>query len=145
MSIRESPEPQDNVEKQLRLIAEIRRIANMLGVDRLSQREFDRLHQLGGTSTIGYQFGSWNRALIAAGLNPNPQGGGERMPELSAADLLDEILRLRDELKKLPSERELSRFGRFSLSPYKDRWGTFKHAKEAALAYEQQHTKQDDP
>ena len=108
MSIRASSVPQDNAEKQLRLVEEIRRVASMLGVDRLSQREFDRRHSLGGVSTVGYRFGSWNRAVVAAGLKPNPPGGTDREPELDATELLDEVLRLRDELKKLPSERELS-------------------------------------
>jgi hypothetical protein len=138
MSLRETSEPQDSAEKQDRLVNEIRRIAAILGVDRLTQREFDRYHSFGCLSTVGYQFGSWNRAVVAAGLKPNQSGGADREPVLDATELLEEILRLSDELKKLPSERELSRFGKFSLKPYRDRWGTFNRAKEAAEAYEKE-------
>jgi hypothetical protein len=121
-------------------VEEIRRIAQMLGVDRLSEDEFHKHHSLGGLTPVGYQLGSWNRAVLAAGLKPNLVAGiGE--PQLDATELLEEILRLREELKKWPSERELSRFGRVSLAPYRDRWGTFKQAKEAAALYGQRNAK----
>jgi hypothetical protein len=106
MSIRKSSEPQDNDEKQRLLVVEIRRVAGMLGVDRLSQREFDKHHAIGGVTTVGYQFGSWNRAVVAAGLKANLPNGADREPTLDATELLEEVLRLRNELKKLPSERE---------------------------------------
>lgn len=138
MSIRESAEPRESADKQARLVVEIRRISHLLGVNRLSQREFEQHRLLGSPSTVGYQFGSWNRAVVAAGLLPNPPGGAGRASELEASTLLEEVLRLRDELQKMPSERELSRFGRHSLKPYRDRWGTFRQARKAAIAYEAQ-------
>lgn len=39
--------------RQVRMIKEIQRIASNLGVDRLSQREFDQHHSLGGVTTAG--------------------------------------------------------------------------------------------
>lgn len=119
-------------ERQLRVIAEILRVANMLGVDRLSQNDFDKHHQLASLSTAGYQFGSWNRAVKAAGLEPYESGKNNVGPKLSDEELLLEIIRLHGELGKTPSERELARFGKFSPKPYRDRWGSWTKARNAA-------------
>jgi hypothetical protein len=126
--------------RQRELISEIQRVARILGVDRLSQREFDRNRSQGSVTTIGHQFGSWNEAVMAAGLQPNPSGGSSRGTILDANELLAEILRVRNELGELPSERKMSRWGQFSLSAYRDRWGTFTKAREAAVAFEQSRT-----
>ncbi len=117
--------------KQLRVVEEIQRVAQSLGVDRLSQREFDRHHKLAGCSTAGYQFGSWNRAVQAAGLEPYEAGKGNAGPKLSDTELLEEIIRLHAELGKEPSETEMARFGTYSPQPYK-RWGGWSAAKIAA-------------
>jgi hypothetical protein len=127
----------EHTERQRELIAEIQRVARQLGVDRLSQREFDRHHSLASVTTVGHHFGSWNEAVVAAGLKPNPQGGSSREAALDADVLLQDILRVRDTLGELPSERRMSRFGKYSLSPYRDRWGTFKKARDAAVAFDQ--------
>ncbi len=118
-------------DRQLRVIAEIQRVARLLNISRLSKREFDKHHELGGLSTAGYQFGSWNRAVRAAGLEPNPQGMGSE-PVITDIELLEEIIRLHRHLGKRPSDREMGRFGKFSPKPYNDRWGTFVRAREAA-------------
>ena len=97
--------------RQRELISEIQRVARILGVDRLSQREFDRNRSQGSVTTIGHQFGSWNEAVVAAGLKPNPSGGGSRGPVLDANELLGDILRVRSEIGELPSERKMSRWG----------------------------------
>jgi hypothetical protein len=121
-------------DRQRQVIAEIQRVADMLSVDRLSQREFDKHHQLVSLSTAGYQFGSWNRAVRAAGLEPYKSGQSNPGPKLSDDDLLQEIIRLGQQLGKDPSEREMARFGLFSPRPFKKRWGSWIAAKEAAYA-----------
>jgi hypothetical protein len=121
-------------ERQWRVVAEIQRVAAMLGVDRLSQRQFDASHEIAGLTTAGYQFGSWNRAVKAAGLEPYEPGASNQQAKLSDDDLLEEIVRLHRELGKTPSERELARFGQYSPKPYKARWGSWVAAKEAAYA-----------
>lgn len=117
---------------QLRVIAEIQRIADKLNVDRLSSNDFDLHHELSGLSTAGYQFGSWNRAVVAAGLHPNEPGYSNKGPKLSDEELLTEIIRVHRQLGKKPSEREISHFGNYSVRPYKARWGTFSAAREVA-------------
>jgi len=119
-------------ERQLEIVNEIRRIAKLLDVERLSSSEFDKHHQIAGVSTAGYQFGSWNRAVKAAGLKPYPTGGGDRSPKFNDVELLEEVIRVHKELGKQPSEREFSKFGKFSIRPYIARWGTFKQGREQA-------------
>jgi hypothetical protein len=117
------------------VIEEIRRVARELGVDRLSQREFDQHHRLAGTSTADYQFGTWNEAVRAAGLVPYEPGQSKIGPTLSDENLLREIVRLHQELGKRPSEYDMARHGQFSPKPFRDRWGSWVAAREAA--YEQ--------
>ena len=117
---------------QLTVVKEIQRIASVLGKSTLSQREFDAHHQLSGVSTAGYQFGSWNEAVMAAGLEPKPPGGAGRGPRITDEELLLELVRLRDELGGFPTLRKLAKFGRFSEKPYRERWGSLRAACEAA-------------
>jgi hypothetical protein len=119
-------------EGQQRMVKEIQRIASELGQKSLSENEFDKHHQLGGVTTAGHQFGSWNDAIKAAGLEPNPMGGSHQEKIYSDDELLQEIIRLHCEMGNSPSERRFSFRTRFSLRPYRDRWGTFAKAKEAA-------------
>jgi hypothetical protein len=117
---------------QQRTVLEIRRIAVELGVKSLSQNQFDEHHHLAGVSTAGYQFGSWNAAVKAAGLEPIPSGCSNPQPLYTDDELLDEIIRLDKEHGKPPSERLMAFKGKFSPKPYRDRWGTFARAREAA-------------
>lgn len=115
-----------------RIVKEIQRVAKLLGVDRLSRREFDEHHELGGASTAGNLFGSWNLAVKAAGLQPYPTGGSSTGPKINDDELLREIIRIHVELGKTPSERNMNAFGKFSIKPYRSRWGTFVDARKAA-------------
>lgn len=113
---------------QERVIAEIRRVAADLGVERLSQREFDRHHKIAGLSTAGYQFGSWNTAVRAAGLAPHKAGGWDHTSKFTDEELLRDLLRLEVALCKSPTERMVAAKGSFSPKPYKDRWGSIRKA-----------------
>lgn len=117
---------------QRRLIAEIQRVAAELGVDRLSQDEFGRHHRIAGLTTAGCQFGSWNAAVVAAGLDPYPRGGSTVGTKITDEELLQDLLRLKAELGTRPSERKVAAFGRYSLTPYKDRWKSVANAYETA-------------
>lgn len=117
---------------QLRIIEEIRRVAAELNVDRLSQDQFDKHHRLGGVTTAGHQFGSWNDAVKAAGLVPYEPSQGNVSLKLSDEELLRDLLRLESKLGGPPSERKLARYGQFSLKPYKTRWGSLPNAVKRA-------------
>ncbi len=122
-------------EKQEEVIREIRRVASLLGSNSLSQSEFGRHSRL-STSTIKGRFGSWTAAIEAAGLTPNPQGPPSDIKEIVYTDdeLLLEIVNLTQKLGKIPSSNEMYAIGKFSLRPYRDRWGTWTKARRTAYA-----------
>jgi hypothetical protein len=62
----------------------------------------------------------------------DPSHNLRRKPVLSENALLEEIIRLTEELGKLPTESELSAFGQFSPKPHRTRWGSFSKAVQAA-------------
>jgi len=117
--------------RQQRVVEEIQRVATELGVDRLSRREFDEHHRLACCSTAGYQFGSWNRAVQAAGLATYESGNNNVGPKISDTELLEEIIRLHTELGKRPSQLEMARFGKYSPKPF-GRWGSWSVAVDTA-------------
>jgi len=119
------------VDKREEYISEIRRISTKLGVLHLTQRDFARNSKI-GISGICNVFGSWNRAIEAAGL----QTMKNYVPEHSTIpdiELLEEIIRLTKELGKKPSDREMNALGKYSTRPYVKRWGSY--AKGRDLAY----------
>jgi hypothetical protein len=74
----------------------------------------------GSLSDITYLFGSWNAAVRAAGLRPNPPAKSARR-RLTDEALLAEIQRVAGTVGGPPSERAFARHARLSLAPYKDR------------------------
>lgn len=121
--------------EQARIVAEIKRVAQSLGGARsLSQRQFDKHHQLGGVTTAGQQFGSWNEAVQAAGLKPYPSGGRLSVRRFTDDELLAEIIRVHRVRGAPPTERWMAKLSKFSLAPYRDRWATLAKARMAAYA-----------
>lgn len=111
-----------------RVIEEIKRVA--AGSNQLSQTEFQAKGTIGLTS-VRYAFGSWNKAVIAAGLKPFRFG--HRRPSAAPDRIyLDAIIRVTRKLRKRPTEAEFMAENTFSLKPYRVRWGTFAKAREAA-------------
>jgi hypothetical protein len=124
------PDPDLSAQQQ-RIIAEMKRVAKKLGTNQLSQNDFDEHHELGGVTTAGMLFGSWNLAIKAAGLTPYPSGGpGPR--RITDDELLEELIRVHKHFGKMPSERNVAAIGNYSLTPYKERWGSIAKAREVA-------------
>jgi hypothetical protein len=117
------------------IIAELRRVATGLKTDRMSQRQFKELARVSMT-TIRYTFGSWSRALEAAGLRAYSAGPAPELHQQKIADedLLGEILRLTKDLGKKPTENEMNALGAYSVKPYRKRWGSFNNACKVAYA-----------
>lgn len=95
------------------------------------------------------EFGTWEAALLEADLDPDTletdrflsitdRTFGKRLEKLAASDdplqaeLLAELRRLKHDLGKTPSSRDLARFGAYSKTPYRSRWGNWNNALEAA-------------
>lgn len=114
------------------VIAELRRVGEVVGSPHITQRDF-RQHSRISTTTVTYTFGSWNEAISAAGLEPTAQGPPQTQPRPDEEYLL-EIIRLTKELGRTPTQQQLSAKGRFSVKPYRRRWGSLGKACEAAYA-----------
>ncbi len=116
--------------KREQVIAEIRRVASKLDTQRLTRKDFARNSKM-STATVCNIFGSWNRAVEAAGLQPIVAFVPE-LREIPDEELMAEVIRLKQELGKRPSDREMGALGRFSPRPYIKRWGSFAKGREAA-------------
>lgn len=133
------------------VIEELRRVADFIASKSVSRSQFDR-HATISSKTVEQEFGSWNEGIEAAGLIPLPQGGMpkaeqrrlERLSDpptagyasggrLQDEDLLDDLLRLGQELGRRPSGNQVAAKGKFSDSVYKKRWGSVAAAYELAL------------
>jgi hypothetical protein len=118
-------------DKRQQIIAELKRVAELLGTNSVTQREFSQNSNV-KVSTVKNAFGSWNRAIDTAGLTTISGVSASGEYKYSDEELLDEIRRLAAELGKPPSEREMNALGRFSGRAY-ERWGTFSQARKVAL------------
>ena len=106
------------------LLPDIRRVADSLGRTPTSD-EYDELGAY-STHTIRDRFGSWNEALVEAGLEPNRQYGTSRR------ELLDDLRRVADELERTPTRAEYNDRGRFSVGALRYRFDSWRAAVEAA-------------
>ncbi|WP_415383016.1 homing endonuclease associated repeat-containing protein [Halosimplex sp. TS25] len=70
------------------------------------------------------EFGSWNEALRAAGFEPT------HIHNVSDSELLAELESLADELDRTPRQSDVVENGRFSVSLYKRRFGSWNDALE---------------
>jgi hypothetical protein len=119
--------------KQLEIIAEIKRVAALLNVTSLTREQFD-LNSNITAGAVKHSFGSWNRAIQAADLVPNSSRFKKQYdnPNPTEDELLQEIIRLTQELGKEPSEAEMGALGNYGRWPYRTHWGTFSVARQIA-------------
>ena|SRR5258708_5243380 len=112
------------------LLNDLKRIANQLGTDKLSSRDYDDNGGKYTSGTMGARFGSWNKALEQAGLKSvmkhNP----------SVVELFENIETVWVKLGQQPVSRDLRRpLSQFSPSAYINRFGTFRKALEAFVEF----------
>ena len=114
-------------EKQ-RIIQEIQSVARSIAPARLTKRIFMQRGSV-PEGRVRYHFGTWNRAVEAAGLEPNPSGipvrGQDRIPD---DELLKEIGELWKRIGRRPTEDLMNSEGKYSVRPYRKRWRTFSSA-----------------
>lgn len=107
------------------LLGELHRLKRIL--DKVPSEE-DMAERGGyGVSTYWSRFGSWNAAIEEAGYQPN----SDRTCR-SDEELCEELSRLRDDLGRPPTTREMDAKGSFSSVVYQNRWGSWNDALEAA-------------
>lgn len=110
------------------LLDEIRRVADVADADGAPSLQNFRDHSDIADTTVLRRFDSWNAAVAKAGYEPNdPQ---QRIP---TEDLLDELKRLRDEVDHAPTIGEMKAQGEYWPSTYKNRFGSWTEALDAAF------------
>ena len=111
------------------LISDMRRIAQIASSNVISFRLYSKL----GTyhpSTVALRFGTWNKALIAAGL----EIANER--DIADERLFENLMRLWEHYCRQPRFRELTRPPSvISSGPYQRRFGSWMKALERFVAY----------
>lgn len=75
---------------QAALLAELRRVAQLVPGLCLTKKAFDQLAKCSST-TVRRQFGSWEKALSAAGIRDRFSGGVAKQPSFSDEQLLTEL------------------------------------------------------
>lgn len=107
------------------ILQEIRRVARTIAPEPLTQAIFKKESKIPG-STLRYHFGTFNRAVEAAGLEANPPNiHAKGYKKLSEKELLEEIGELWRRVGRRPTEGLMNSKGKFSTRPYQKRWGSF--------------------
>ena len=112
------------------IIATLQNLAAALKKDTLSKSDAARVLP---TSSVNYHFGSLGNALEAAGLKRG--SSAEHLKncriELSESDLFSSLLRVEEQLGRVPKYNEYNAYGDYSTRPFKNRFGpwseTLKH------------------
>lgn len=73
-------------------------------------------------------YGSWDRALRAAGLDPDNIG-----KKITDLELLSELQRLDEKFGRPPKKIELAEHSKYSAQTYQDRFGSWNNALEEAM------------
>jgi len=114
--------------KKNEIIEEIQRIAVKLGRKSVKKTEFSRNSKI-GISTVRYHFGSWNKAVEAAGLVPiDPLEMIRKKEIIPDKELLMDLMRLYHEFHREPTASLINSNGKFSEIPYKRRWKSIHEA-----------------
>lgn len=101
------------------IVAELRRVADLLGRQTFSQSEFKR-HGRVSSGLVEKRFGTWNKALEAAGLVPI-----DRFKRIADSELDEEWRRVYEHLGKVPTRNEFFTESRFSPAVYENRFGNW--------------------
>lgn len=116
------------MDKKDEIIAELLRVAKILQASKFTKQQFNQ-HSRIHPATVERGFGTWNKALVAAGLTPTPSFEDSKV---SDDDYLMEIIELTKEIGKQPTTYELHARGHFTAKPYRQRWGSWPSALRAA-------------
>lgn len=119
------------MDKKEQILQEIRRVANAISPEPLTYEKFKRTSSI-SISTLLNHFGTFNRAVEAAGFKPNPVSlnvsGSKRIPD---EELMKAIGELWKKFGRRPTFKLMNAEGHFSEDPYRKRWGTFRAAVNA--------------
>lgn len=103
-----------SMDKKQYVLQEIKRVAESIAPKRLTKEIFLRESSI-PESTVRYHFGSWNRAVEATGLEPNPPYSVAGHKRFSDQELLGEIGRLWKQFGRRPTEDLMNSKGNYSV------------------------------
>jgi hypothetical protein len=115
------------MDKKELILQEIRRVARTIAPEPLTRNNFKKESKI-PESTLIYHFGTFNRAIEAAGFEPNPPSITIKDKKLSEEELLEEIGELWRRFGHRPTQSLMNSEGKFSTRPYQKRWGKFSAA-----------------
>ncbi|QDT35738.1 homing endonuclease associated repeat-containing protein [Stratiformator vulcanicus] len=75
-----------------------------------------------------YQYGNWSSAIEDAGFEPNKNTPPPQQP-YTVAQLTEEFIRVANQIQKIPGQTEFGASSKFSVRPYRLRWGTWTQVK----------------
>ncbi|MBI1885163.1 MAG: hypothetical protein HYS09_02420 [Chloroflexi bacterium] len=101
------------------VIVELKRVAGLLGRDSFSRSEFKRYGRV-SSGLVEKRFGTWNKALQAAGLAPL-----DRFKRIADSELEEEWRRVYQKLGRIPTRNEFFAESKFSPSVYEKRFGNW--------------------
>jgi hypothetical protein len=111
------------------LIADLQRIAANLGTSHVPQDAYRNLGAYSST-VMKKRFGSWIKALSAAGLLT------QHRPNLTTEELFDNIIAVWTALGRQPRKREMIKpLSKFTADPYVTRFGGWLSAMKAFVEY----------
>jgi hypothetical protein len=86
-----------------------------------------------GLEQVTYLFGKWSEAIKFSGLTPNPFNIPPRQPEISKESLIQEFIRVSNEIGKIPGKHAFRSKSKYSWTPYKTKWGSWRNAVDNIL------------
>ena len=114
------------------LIVDLKNVAKKLGKKTINSSEYSK-HGKYSKDLFFRKFKSWNNALIAAGLIPFEVVPGKRISEFAC---FEEIERMWITLGRQPTTTDIKNgTSRYSLHVFERRFGTWRKALEAFVAY----------
>lgn len=123
---------QDRISDEV-IIAELKRVAQLVGNRTFTRHEFDQRACACKGSAVLSRFKTWKAALEATGLNLKPHKN-PRKDQIPADDLLIELDRIWRELGHRPSKTEWDNLKtKYSYTTYKFRFGGWVNACKALV------------
>ncbi len=111
------------------LVADLQRVAALLGRNTVMTSDY-RTRGKFSTSTLTREFGSWAKALTAAGLQPTGW-----KPKATDDELLSNMAAVWEHLGRQPKQNDFrAPISRFSHATYGSRYGSWRKALEAFVA-----------
>jgi hypothetical protein len=114
----------EKLDKSEYLIDELNRVVQKLQKTP-TRREYDEFAEFSSKSCVD-EFGSWNNMLREAGFDPHS------IQDYSEQDLIEELQRLEEKLGRSPYYHEMKKYSKFSVSPYKRKFGSWNDALREA-------------